>query len=186
MTKIVKRHGVFKNRPRLRGAYMLVLHHTAGGTLSGAVSTLKKRGLGYHYLVDKDGTIYEYVPPHRRCSHAYRANTGTVGASFVGGGRFGECNDKQLEAFIFLGRFLKQKHGLTHVSGHKHVDSRGWKIDPRFAGEPANGVNWNADAAMMQHIASETGLKFLSRKHIFKKKAFSGAEKYYVEDIDDK
>jgi N-acetyl-anhydromuramyl-L-alanine amidase AmpD len=117
-------------------------------------------------MVDDDGTVIEYVPPNRRCSHAYRNNTGTIGISFVGGGRYGPCNSGQYGAIIELCKDLAQKYpSIVDITGHKHVDPRGWKIDPRFAGEPPNGIDWKVDRKWMLHIAEETGLTpFFSKR----------------------
>lgn len=42
---------------------MIVLHYTAGGTMSGAEATLAiKDYVNVHYGIDDDGTIYQYLP----------------------------------------------------------------------------------------------------------------------------
>ena len=42
---------------------MIVLHYTAGGTMSGAEATLAiKDYVNVHYGIDDDGTIYQYIP----------------------------------------------------------------------------------------------------------------------------
>jgi Transglycosylase SLT domain/N-acetylmuramoyl-L-alanine amidase len=46
-----------------------VFHHSGGSTLEGLRNTLKKRGLGSQYLMDRDGTIYSFAgagSPHIR------------------------------------------------------------------------------------------------------------------------
>lgn len=49
---------------------LIVLHATAGSSLRGAIDTLRKRGLGYHYLIDKAGVIHKGAPYTRRTGHA--------------------------------------------------------------------------------------------------------------------
>lgn len=49
---------------------MIVMHSTAGGSLSGDITTLRKRGLAYHYLIDRDGKVYKCIPLSNKCSHA--------------------------------------------------------------------------------------------------------------------
>lgn len=161
---IIKRHGELKSRPRIMSPHTAILHHTAGSSVGGAVAALKNRGLAYHYILDRKGKIYEFVPPMRRASHAYKRNTGTIGISFVGGGKFGYTTALQVKAAIKLLIHLKVQYNIKYVTGHKHVDPRGWKIDPRFEGEPENGVDWNIDARHMSAIAEATGLKFYPRK----------------------
>jgi N-acetyl-anhydromuramyl-L-alanine amidase AmpD len=156
----VKKHGYLNSRRRIVSPHTIILHHTGGGTLTGAEVTLKKRGLAYHYMVDTDGSVIEYVPPSRRCAHAYRDNTGTVGISFVGGGRFGPCNEGQYISMIALIQDIAAEYPtIKYVTGHKHSDPRGWKIDPRWEGEPKDGVDWDIDRKWMQLIEKKTGLK---------------------------
>ena len=38
------------------------MHATAGGSLNGAIETLRERGLSYHYIIDKDGTVTKCCP----------------------------------------------------------------------------------------------------------------------------
>lgn len=161
----IKRHGLFKTKRRWVKPNKVILHHTAGGTLRGAVDTLKKRGLGYHYMISKAGDIYEYVPADRWTAHAYKNNRGTVGVSYVCGGKYGHVNEKQLESSIQLLKVLKTDYPtITTVTSHKRVDPRGWKIDPRFKGEPANGIDWEVDEIYMQLIATHTDLNLEDRR----------------------
>jgi len=162
---LIKKHNMFKSRIRLRRPTTVILHHTAGGSISGAESALKSRGLGYHYMIDKDGTVVEYVPTNRRCSHAYRNNTGTVGISYVGGGKFGPINDSQQKALKeLLVHIRKLDPKIKNLTGHKHVDPRGWKIDPRWPGEPRDGVNWTIDKEFMEQLAMDTGMALKLKK----------------------
>lgn len=41
---------------------LIVLHATAGSSVTGAVATLREKRLGYHYIIDKDGTIWKCAP----------------------------------------------------------------------------------------------------------------------------
>lgn len=163
--KIVERLNKFKNRPRAIRPYRVVLHHTAGGTILGAESALKSRGLGYHYMISKKGIIYEYVKPHRLCYHAYKNNMGTVGVAFIGGGKYGPANQEQLRALGVLLEVMKDEYpSIREITGHKHIDPRGWKIDPHFAGEPVNGIDLDIDKKEMDRIARLSGLEFISKR----------------------
>lgn len=157
---MIKKHNIFKSSRRIISAKRVVLHHTAGSTLKGAEDTLVKRGLGYHYMIDKNGETYEYVPPNRRCSHAYRNNTGTVGVAYVGGGVYGAINAAQYLSLVNLLRYLNSNYEkIESFTGHKHIDPRGWKIDPRWPGEPKDGVNLDIDRKYMLELESKVGLK---------------------------
>jgi N-acetylmuramoyl-L-alanine amidase len=75
-----------------------IIHYTAGWDLDTALSTLKRRNLSYHYIIERDGTVNMYVDPflhgaahaggvHQRrvpgVSENSSPNMGTVGLSFV-------------------------------------------------------------------------------------------------------
>lgn len=58
------------SRPRKRPCTTLVFHATAGGSLGGAISTLKVKGFSYHVLIDKAGVVWKAVPYTRVAFHA--------------------------------------------------------------------------------------------------------------------
>jgi hypothetical protein len=70
---------------------MIVLHYTAGGTWAGAratfaadtVSTGELPGTCSHYVVDKDGTVYQLVPTSIRCRHTIGLNDAAIGIEMV-------------------------------------------------------------------------------------------------------
>lgn len=74
------RRGWFKHQPRSLRPTTVVLHATAGGTLAGAVETLRERGLGYHYLIEPDGRVWKGAPIARQVGHAGES-VGPEGAS---------------------------------------------------------------------------------------------------------
>lgn len=108
----------------------IIFHDTAGPTLKSALDTLKQRKLSYNYIIDKDGSIHNLVPPGTKAYHAKGYNENTVGVSFVGGGAYGPVNAKQHEAAIQLSKQLKQQFpGIKGFAGHKDRSHAG-KIDP--------------------------------------------------------
>lgn len=83
--------GWFFNRPRTKPVTTVVLHATAGSSLSGAVSTLRQKRLGYHYLIEADGQIWKCAPTSGVTGHAGASkgpdgvgvNGRSIGVSFV-------------------------------------------------------------------------------------------------------
>lgn len=83
--------GWFDHKARTKPITTVVIHATAGGSLAGAVSTLRRKGLGYHYLIERDGQIWKCVPTSGNCGHAGTSNgpdgSGvngySIGVSFV-------------------------------------------------------------------------------------------------------
>lgn len=130
--------------------------------MSGAVSTLIKRRLGYHYIINKNGDIHEFVPANRWTPHAYKNNRGTVGISFVGGGKFGPISDVQISSLIVLLTVIKEDYPtIRELSGHEQVDPRGWKTDPQWPGEKPGKDDPEIDRYFMEKIAKATGLTYI-------------------------
>lgn len=126
-----------KNRGRKGPIDGIVLHHTGGSTLAGAVTTLRQHGYGYHYLIDKDGTVYKGCPVLRRCSHAgygkwhdgRNPNDATIGISLVGGLGKPFTEDQVESAFMLIvGELLPVFDSIKYISTHRLIDKR--KIDP--------------------------------------------------------
>lgn len=178
--KIFKKHGLLKSRPRWRKPDTIVLHHTGGSSLSGAESHLKSIGLGYHYMIDRDGSVYEYGPPTSYMSHAYRRNANTIGISYVGGYHTNArkhvnmpINVKQYESLTSLMRKLKHDiPSIKRFTGHKHIDPRTkssrWpaKPDPHWPGDTVRGYvtgeNWERDEDNMDRLSELVDLPWYS------------------------
>lgn len=62
----------------------IVLHYTAGSTLQSALTALQNAGLSYHYIIDKDGTIYQLVDEDKSAQHA---------GCYRNGNRLNNCKD---------------------------------------------------------------------------------------------
>ncbi|MEJ2414049.1 MAG: glycoside hydrolase family 3 N-terminal domain-containing protein [Sulfurimonas sp.] len=74
-----------------------------------------------HFLVDRDGTIYQLMPDNWMARHVIGLNYSTIGVENVGG----EANEKedltpaQVKANIALVRYLKMKYpSITYLIGH--------------------------------------------------------------------
>jgi hypothetical protein len=99
----------------------IFLHYIAAPTARSAVESLLSRGLGYHYLVDRDGTVLELVPPELRTSLEWGWNRGTIGICLVGGGDFGDATPQQYGRVVQLVRRLRERFPeLCYIAGHPH------------------------------------------------------------------
>jgi beta-N-acetylhexosaminidase len=74
-----------------------------------------------HFLVDRDGTIYQLMPDNFMARHVIGLNYSAIGVENVGG----EANKKedltpeQTAANIRLVKYLKEKYpGITYLIGH--------------------------------------------------------------------
>jgi N-acetyl-anhydromuramyl-L-alanine amidase AmpD len=48
----------------------VVMHYTVGTSIDGTYQALKEQGFSYHYIIDKDGKIYQFVPEDKAAWHA--------------------------------------------------------------------------------------------------------------------
>lgn len=81
--------------------------------------------IGYHFVIDRDGTVTQGRPLERVGSHTRGRNTGTIGVCLLGGfgaaatdafaEHFTPSQDRALRALI---ADLQRKYGKLAVSGH--------------------------------------------------------------------
>lgn len=129
-----------RERKRTTIVDTIVLHATAGGTLSGALATLRKLELSYHFIIDRDGAIMKCVPVRKAAYHAgisigpsgEGVNEYSVGISFVnlndGRDPYSAEQEKSVRALI---RELRAKiRTIEHLTTHAAV-SPGRKTDPK-------------------------------------------------------
>jgi len=87
--------------------------------------------IGYHYLIDRDGTVTEGRSLGRTGAHAKGHNTGSVGISLFGGhggnvadkfdDNFTEDQGRALRGVIAK---LKADHPITRIIGHNEVSNK--------------------------------------------------------------
>lgn len=88
--------------------------------------------IGYHYLIDRDGTVVTGRPLDRTGAHVKGHNTGTVGISLFGGfgGSAGDnfadnFTEDQERALLDLIAKLKADHpSITKISGHNQYAAK--------------------------------------------------------------
>ena len=76
-------------------------------------------GIGYHYLVRKDGTVWKGRPDNAIGAHCLNRNTGTLGVCFEGNFEKETMGDIQFNAGAELIKYLKDKYSISKVSRHK-------------------------------------------------------------------
>ena len=87
--------------------------------------------IGYHYLIDRDGTVTEGRPLERTGAHAKGHNTGSVGISLFGGhgGNVSDqfednfTEDQNLAQRALIAK-LKADHPITKIIGHNEVANK--------------------------------------------------------------
>lgn len=118
----------------LRDNYQtLVLHHSALYQADGLATMLEVQRLhrddrgwadiGYHYLVDRDGTIYEGRDVGLRGVHTQGHNTGSAGVCLLGDFRYQSPAQAQWDGLIALSRWLIAELALTHLAAHNQFNT---------------------------------------------------------------
>jgi N-acetylmuramoyl-L-alanine amidase-like protein/zinc carboxypeptidase len=116
---------------RLKNPRVIVEHYTASNNFGSAYNTFARDvpdvelnelpGVCAHYIVDKDGTIYQLVRTKWMCRHTVGLNYTAIGIEHVGqsdGQVMG--NSRQLRSSLRLTRFLEGRYGIKtrNVIGH--------------------------------------------------------------------
>lgn len=78
-------------------------------------------GIGYHFFIRKDGSIYRGRPEDVVGSHAKGSNSDSIGICFEGSYMTETMTYAQLKAGQELVSYLKAKYGITKVQRHKDV-----------------------------------------------------------------
>jgi N-acetylmuramoyl-L-alanine amidase len=115
---------------RLRAPKVIVEHYTAGTSFSSAWNTFaadsphngELPGTCAHFIIDRDGTIYQLVRLRIRCRHAVGMNYTAIGIEHVGTSDQMVLGDwAQMHSSLRLTLWLMQKFGINigNVIGHR-------------------------------------------------------------------
>lgn len=90
---IIDKIGVFKSFKRNESIRNIVLHETGGRSAQNSLISIAKRGLGVHYIIDKNGDVYFCVDPELGTSHALGMNNRSIGIEIVNPYTPGSCGN---------------------------------------------------------------------------------------------
>ena len=155
---------------KLTAPKAVVLHHTAGANWQSAWWTFanntayssipgkpEKPGVSAHFIIDKDGTIYQCVPLSVRARHAIGMNWSSIGIEFVQEGKSGKdghwmdrqilARTAQANAGLRLVRYLQARFGIKKrdVVGHATANASPYFTD--FTGIKNAAGDWFAAEA---------------------------------------
>jgi len=116
----------YAKRP-LSAISRLVLHHS--GTRGGSPESFARYhtwvrgwpGIGYHYVIARDGTVYKTNALSAISYHARGANLTGVGICLVGNFNYDEPKSEQLRAVRELIRLLKDYFTSASVIFHRDI-----------------------------------------------------------------
>lgn len=85
-----------------------------------------------HYLVDLDGTIYEYIPEHLKAWTTNAANSYSIGIECATTGTDDHYSDAEYKSMVKLGAYLADKYNLDPRTDFiRHYDVTR-KVCPRY------------------------------------------------------
>lgn len=105
----------------------IIIHHSASADVSAATIHrwhLDKgwSGIGYHYVIRKNGSIERGRPEESRGAHATSANSDSIGICLTGNFNEEKPSQDQLNALLWLIKDLRKRYKkMLSVIGHKDV-----------------------------------------------------------------
>ena len=137
---------------------MIVLHHTGGADIDASAEEIDQwhkndgwLGIGYHYVIRKDGTIEKGRPDWTVGAHAYGENWHTIGIHLSGDFSVAEPTEAQIESTAMLLANLCTDYGLPidedHIVGHRDLMSTDCPGDNLYNEIPTiiGKANWYAN-----------------------------------------
>ncbi len=120
----------------LGNVYRMAIHHTESPTVDKLSPAARMRqiqsyhmdvkgwcDIGYHYLVSRDGRIWEGRPVAQLGSHSGGANTGNVGVALMGSHDTTPITETQIDSVASIIRAVGSAYGITIdrsvVKGHR-------------------------------------------------------------------
>ena len=153
----------------------VVVHHSAlyeVDDLSTVVSIqdlhMNDRGwadIGYHYLIGKEGTIFEGRQVSARGTHTESYNTGSLGVCFMGNFEEETPTQAQLAAGQNLLSWVSIELQLTHVAGHFEFNNisvcpgsqlYSWLDDAALQANLQRGIEGYVPPSEQQNFENET------------------------------
>ena len=92
----------------------------------------KARGfddIGYHYIIDLDGTIEPGREIEKAGAHAQGHNTNSIGICYIGGADSNmkpkdTRTDAQKSSLLLLLKYLRSKYPAARIIGHRDVSAK--------------------------------------------------------------
>lgn len=128
---LATRYGLEQDKPII-DPKMIVLHWTAIPTLQESfdtfytsqlpsrpdIATASALNVSSQFLVDTDGTIYRLMPEITMARHVIGLNHTAIGIENVGGTQDVPLTEAQIEANIWLVKYLSKKYPIEYLIGH--------------------------------------------------------------------
>lgn len=124
--KIINTNLSFTSLSTRKSTTRIILHHAAATSCDAATIHRwhKQRGwagMGYHFLIRKNGTIERGRPEHTLGAHASGNNSNSIGICFEGNFDTEKMPEPQLTAGRELITYLKDKYKISKIQRHRDV-----------------------------------------------------------------
>lgn len=150
----------------------IILHHAVyNGTVNGIHNIHLNKGwsgIGYHFYIRKDGSIYRGRPEEMVGAHAYGFNSTSIGICFEGNFEIDIMSELQIQSGNELVNYLKDKWKLIKVIKHKEVNATACpgknfpfdKIVKPINKEEFNVAKTYKNGSTKENVYADTGLTF--------------------------
>jgi hypothetical protein len=141
----------------------IVIHHSAfpdAGPAEIQDLHMDKRGfadVAYHFMIDKDGTIFEGRPINVRGAHVQGFNTGSVGIVLLGNFNEDLPTGEQLVHLRLLVDYLRYKYDIRYLAGHRD-----------YPGQSPDGTECPGEYLypLLSDLAKELGMRYGTGGHV--------------------
>lgn len=113
-----------RNKSEYNKPNKLIIHHAAISKVS--AETIHKwhldkgyDGIGYHYYIKKDGTIYRGRDEKLKGAHTINENATSIGICLEGNYEKENLSKKQIDSLVKLSSKLIIKYNIENVLGHR-------------------------------------------------------------------
>lgn len=112
----------------------VVLHYTADDNLERVMDSLASKKLGYHLIIERDGTVYQLARLNKKTYHAGRSswrgfycNTSFIGVAFMSWGLLKADGLSWSGAVVDKSEIRKDGFNQWHVCTKKQIESM-WDV----------------------------------------------------------
>lgn len=117
------------NHSSMKKVEGIALHHS-GVTVLQSVEVIHNyhkskgwAGIGYHYYVRKDGSVYRGRPENMAGAHCPGVNSTSIGICAEGNFNEETMSDEQKQAIIELVKEIKSRYDIKWIKGHREIIS---------------------------------------------------------------
>lgn len=106
----------------------IVIHHTWCFSINSCINHWLSNKCGTHYIIERDGTIYNMVPPINKVYHCVGMNDRSIGIDLMRG-KSQSITNEQYESLNKLIEYLASVYNINGIELHKkglffHCDLR--------------------------------------------------------------